>query len=483
METGILTELMNRLLGALTGGQTQLLGLVRPVASALALIELAWAAAMWSFSTGDEAMKGFLTKVVKLGIWSFLILNFPEVVEGIRQFFVQVGLTASGAGGLPVAITDPSMIAEMGFDAVRTIWLDFKEQDSVLSVGFSVRALVAMLVLTFCALFILLLYYFIALSMFLTVVEFYIVSSLGVVFVPWGINAHTKWIAERYFGALVALGTKLSVQVFMASVTLPVLERFKLGPEPTFAQTFTLLLGVLAVALLNWRAPNVAAGMMSGSAALSTTDVTTPVANAAGMAMSAAGMLAAGPAGGAAGGAVAASNAALERGVMAGQTAGPAPSSGASSAGASVASSAATGGAAPSVAAATTSVAPSAGASSPAQAPSAPGGTAAPAASASPTASSASASTASSAPAPASSVVMDETAPVSAPGGRALPPDSGTRQGLPAVVVPAAPAPTAAMAPVALPPAAASPSSAPTSSGVGVVDDPGAQSADKKGGW
>jgi type IV secretion system protein TrbL len=469
MDTGILTALMTRILGALTGGQSEMLGIGGSIATSLALIELVWAALMWSFGSGDEALKGFFSKIVKLGIWSLIIFNFPEIVEGIRQLFVHVGMVAAGGGGLPVAVTDPSAVADMGFDAVGPIWMDFKEQDSTLMVGFSIKALVAMLILSFCGLFILMLYYFIALSMFLTVIEFYIVSAFGLVFVPWGINAHTKWIAERYFGALVALGTKLSVQVFMASVTLPVLEKFKLGAEPSFAQTFTLMLGVMAVALLNWRAPNVAAGMMSGAASLSTSDVTAPAMSAAGAAMSAGGAIVGGPAGGAAAGMAAGATSNLSRVLeratsVSGSGSGGSGAAGASGGGLSEAVSAGASTAAGALASAAgvsdpgmgsmvsgegmsggasgSSASPDAGASS---APSAPG------------ASSAGASTPQTSSAPA---LAGDSAPASAPGASSVmvPMGSGTRADMPAVLTPAA---------------------APSASAPGAVIDPGPMPSSK----
>src|SRR5690606_19172214 len=119
---------------------------------------------------------------------------------------------------------------------------------------------------------VLILYFIVALQIFMTLVEFYLITAFGVIMIPWGINRHTAFIAERYFGAILAQGVKLMVVVTLVGLLMPVLSGLELGPDPSLTDGFSLMFGVATIGLLIWRAPSVASGLMSGSANLSASD-------------------------------------------------------------------------------------------------------------------------------------------------------------------------------------------------------------------
>ena len=52
-------------------------------------------------------------------------------------------------------------------------------------------------------------------SEFITVLEFYIGAVLALILVPFGVNRHTAFMAERAFGLVIAFGTKLMVLGFI----------------------------------------------------------------------------------------------------------------------------------------------------------------------------------------------------------------------------------------------------------------------------
>lgn len=292
--TGILTDLLNSLLGVLQAGPEALKGRAGNILALLISIELAWAGISIALSGGDGMWKHMLTKFIKCGIWALLVMEYPLIVEELRDFFLDAGSAAGGGSTGVATLLDPSAIADMGFTATLPIWEMLEAQEDPIFSGFSVSAFGSALVILPCGLAILILYYLIAIAMFLATVEFYVVAAVGVILVPWGVNDNTKFIAERFMGAMVAMGVKLMVISFLCTATLPVLKSFKLPPDPTFTQVFTLLLGVMTVALLNWRAPNVAASLMSGSASLTASDSIGVASQAGGAVAQAAGAVASG---------------------------------------------------------------------------------------------------------------------------------------------------------------------------------------------
>ena len=56
-------------------------------------------------------------------------------------------------------------------------------------------------------------FFMLAIQVFITYLEFYLVAALSLVLVPFGVFKHTAFIAERAFGSVVSFGVKLMVLV------------------------------------------------------------------------------------------------------------------------------------------------------------------------------------------------------------------------------------------------------------------------------
>ena len=103
-----------------------------------------------------------------------------------------------------------------------------------------------------------------AIQVFITYLEFYLVAALSLVLVPFGVFKHTAFMAERAFGSVVSFGVKLMVLSFIIAAAGPVLTQITLPAEPTWQQAYMVLLASMAIAFLAWHAPGIAAGMVSG---------------------------------------------------------------------------------------------------------------------------------------------------------------------------------------------------------------------------
>jgi type IV secretion system protein TrbL len=107
-----------------------------------------------------------------------------------------------------------------------------------------------------------------AIQIFVTYLEFYLVAALSLILVPFGVFKHTAFIAERAFGSVVSFGVKLMVLSFIIAAAHPVLAQITLPAQPTWQQAYMVLLASLAIAFLAWHAPGIAAGMITGGPTL-----------------------------------------------------------------------------------------------------------------------------------------------------------------------------------------------------------------------
>jgi type IV secretion system protein TrbL len=181
---------------------------------------------------------------------------------------IYFGLLAGGNTLSPHEFADPSKLAAFGISAMTVVynrifaytgWQVLYNLPDVLFSGFAATAaLVAYVVL--------------GLQVFYTLLEFYAVSSVVVVLIPWAALRQSSFLAEKAFAIVAASGVKLLVLSFIAAATLPILKRIEPGLNPTFGQIVTFAIGGVAMVGIAWRGPKLVQGLLSGSPQLSATD-------------------------------------------------------------------------------------------------------------------------------------------------------------------------------------------------------------------
>jgi type IV secretion system protein TrbL len=263
MDPGILTKLLNAFAFVFTGGFAQIMPEALWLLRTLAAMELVIVALWWAL-THDDALVAFLAKALWFGAFLYLVTAWPTLTRTVVTSFMQTGLLAGG-GGLSVAdFTNPSTIAKYGLEVTAVI---FARISSFSGLG-AIKNLPEVLLAGFSALGIVLAFFVMAIQVFITLLEFYLVSMLALILVPFGVFRHTAFLAERAFGMILAFGIKLMVLACITSAMLPVLVTLQLPADPAFKDILSLLLASLALAMLTWHAPSVAAGMMAGAPSL-----------------------------------------------------------------------------------------------------------------------------------------------------------------------------------------------------------------------
>src|SRR5258708_35541594 len=122
-----------------------------------------------------------------------------------------------------------------------------------------------------------------AINVFLAVLEYYVFAALAGIFLPFGLLAPTKFLAEKAIGAVVSASVKLMVLGLVTTIIDPVLSSIRFaGPEITFNELWSRFLTVCALMFLCWKAPSLAGSLLGGSPHLGVDHalqaVTTPIA-------------------------------------------------------------------------------------------------------------------------------------------------------------------------------------------------------------
>jgi type IV secretion system protein TrbL len=283
MEPGILTQTLTNFQTAFSSGWSNLQPAINYLIGIFLVIEIVMIG-LWMALGGGDQLVSVMKKLLYLGFWLWIVREFPTLAEAFVQSLIKAGQIAGGGGG--GSVFDPSNILRYGLNTTDPM---IKE---IMSMG--ITEIVNGIVLSISYVMIMLSYILIAWQIFYAVLEFYLITALVGIFLPFGFLEQTKFLAEKAIGAVIASGIKLMVLAFIMAVIEPVLSTLTFTGNMSWTEIWSALLTVGAIAFLTWNAPGVAAGMMAGSPSLTAgTAVQNAVVGATGAALMAGGMVAA----------------------------------------------------------------------------------------------------------------------------------------------------------------------------------------------
>lgn len=260
-DTGTLTTLLNKFVHVFSLGFDKLGPESRWILASLVTIEIVLSGLAWA-AKGQDAHLALAKKLLPIGFITLLVTTWKSVIGVILGGFIWAGMTAGG--GTVDYLSDPSGIVDVGMNVCQPI-IDFLDSYTTLNPA---KALTMAILLGLSLMGILASFFIIAINCFITYLEFYLVSVLAAIFVPFGVFKPTAFLSEKALGGVIGQGVKLMVLAFIISVAGPVIASINLPAEPTIAQCFLTLLAVGAVMLLAIHAPALAGGIMSGSPSL-----------------------------------------------------------------------------------------------------------------------------------------------------------------------------------------------------------------------
>jgi type IV secretion system protein TrbL len=272
---GVLTTVLKAFLATFQNGYNNLLPWAQTLFYLLVGIELVWAALYWSLE-GENFIPQLISKVFFIGVFYYLVINWSSLAHQVVTGFVQVGAQAGGVAGTAVPdLQDPSQLINQFWNLAAPIAtyqasLPWYSIGKAMMFGFAYLILAAAIIV-------------IAIQCALTYLEFYLISVIAAILVPFGVNKHLSFLAERSFGAVISNGVKTAVLAFILASAGPIIASLTPpGAAPSYADVFNLDAAVCLVAFLAWHAPGLAASLMGGGPTLHAGHITRAAGSTAG---------------------------------------------------------------------------------------------------------------------------------------------------------------------------------------------------------
>jgi len=286
METlAVLDQILAFFDGALNVALPILDGSVRFLFQSFLVITIVFAGATYAFGNTSVGIEYLLKKILLIGGALFLVTNWLDVTNVVISSFGVLGLRTGGVAAVQLTTADlfsPSRIAGIGVGFADQLLTLAGNEVGIFNGnnGAAVLLLVAALVMG-------LSFIIIALQVFMTLIEFKLVTLGGFILLPFALIDRTTSLAQGVLGYVIAAGLKIFVLAIVISLAAAFVEPLTLSEEVTSAEAFSVMALALTFVMLSIRAPGLAASIAGagpqigiGAIAQTAATVAAPVAAA-----------------------------------------------------------------------------------------------------------------------------------------------------------------------------------------------------------
>ena len=205
-----------------------------------------------------------MKKTLFVGVFAWLISNWNNLAAIVFESFAGLGLLASGTGFSPRTSCVPRRVAQTGLDAGARFWTPppiswlrrlLRELHPDRHACSSPGRLV------------LLAFFLLAVQLFVTLIEFKLMTLAGFVLIPFGLFGKTAFMAERVLGNVVSSGIKVLVLAVIIGIGSTLFGQFTAGfggVTPTIDEAMAIVLAALSLLGLGIFGPGIATGLVSG---------------------------------------------------------------------------------------------------------------------------------------------------------------------------------------------------------------------------
>lgn len=267
-------------------------GEVAFLTATLVVIDMTLAGLFWAMG-GEDVIGKLIRKTLYVGAFAFIIGNFNTLSGILFKSFAGLGLVASGSTLTQAQLLQPGQLAKVGVDAARPILIQISSLTGFPEV-FANLDTIAVLGLAW--LVVIVSFFFLAVQLFVTLIEFKLTTLAGFVLVPFALWNKTAFLAERVLGNVVSSGIKVLVLAVIVGIGTGLFAQFQTPPntEPSIDLALTIMLASLAMLGLGIFGPGIATGLVSGAPQLGAGAAAGTVLGATGLAVAGGAAVAAG---------------------------------------------------------------------------------------------------------------------------------------------------------------------------------------------
>jgi len=276
-DLGIIDQFVSTFSSYIESGFGLLGGEVQYLTGVLIGIDITLAGLYWAMGSDTSVIGKFLKKVMYVGVFALIITNFSALSTIIFNSFGGLGLEATATSLTVDDLLRPGFIANTGYEAAHPL-LDEISRLSGPVKFFTNIVLIAVLALAW--IITLFAFFFLAIQLFVTIIEFKLTTLAGFILIPFALWNKTSFLAEKVLGNVVASGIKLMVLAIIIGIGSTIFGDITAAfgapvdpsiPNPPPAPPIKLedaaavILASMALLALGIFGPGIATGLVAGA--------------------------------------------------------------------------------------------------------------------------------------------------------------------------------------------------------------------------
>lgn len=279
----IFYALMNFFMDISTKGIASMIPYASYLICIFAIIDLCTS---WYLYDGQMKFSVMISKIMKIGAFFVLVIHWSDITGAISKSFSYIGYIGGGHSPTEAAtlvdateierksIFNPSYLIDMGNAAASNI------SDAYFKAGSFNFGQIILYGICWCL--VIIGFYFIALQVLLTNIEFSIFTCLAIILLPFGCVKYTAFLSQRAISGVFSFGIKLMVVYFLLGIVASLGDSFGAAISTTkdnsgnvaYSSVLKQALAYITVGYLVWKLPTLVAGMMQGGTPSLGNDIT-----------------------------------------------------------------------------------------------------------------------------------------------------------------------------------------------------------------
>jgi len=261
----VVDTFLNHFLTALSAGYTNIQPEVNYFLGVMIVLTIALTALFsWAWGEFDAVIRGLISRILIIGFVGYLATNWKSLTGVVAKSFTALGLQAGGSGmSASSFLADPTNIAVTGFNLIQKMQTTveplthgmFNFFDNVLTI----------LLYGVTGYILLFAFAWLALEVFVAILEFQFVNLAALILVPFAIWQRTTWLSDGAFRYMFSAGLKLFVLALTVSIGMAFVNTWVVSPTPNWDNACALALGAVAFLIVSLKAPRLASALISGS--------------------------------------------------------------------------------------------------------------------------------------------------------------------------------------------------------------------------
>ena len=270
---GVIDEFVVTFTSYIDSGFGLLGGEVQYLTAILIGIDITLAGLYWAMGSDNSVIGKFLKKVMYVGVFALIITNFSGLANIVFNSFGGLGLKATATTMTADDLLRPGFIANTGFQAAHPILTQIGELTGPVKFFHNIVLIVALFLAWIITMFA---FFFIAIQLFVTILEFKLTTLAGFILIPFALWNKTSFLAEKVLGNVVASGIKLMVLAIIIGIGSTIFGDITSAFAPpasapdtvvpiTLKDAASIMLGSMALLALGIFGPGIATGLVSGA--------------------------------------------------------------------------------------------------------------------------------------------------------------------------------------------------------------------------